>query len=135
MCNTGVNCHPSADHQPIGRFCKTSRTTPPGQRPIPKSLQKRAVGEKDQDYSIGWRPSLLRRLESIASRLEAAISFKAIGGHRLYALEPWLPSAAPEARTKTSSFGNDEELAEELPPNWSLRRLLGGTESDRDERV
>ncbi|CAK9010040.1 unnamed protein product [Durusdinium trenchii] len=25
------------------------------------------------------------------------------------------------ARTKTSSFGNDEELAEELPPNWSLR--------------
>eukprot|EP00913_Durusdinium_trenchii_P018270 g17165.t1 len=32
--------------------------------------------------------------------------------------EPLLP-----ARTKTSSFGNDEELAEELPPNWSLRRF------------
>ncbi len=28
-----------------------------------------------------------------------------------------------EARTKMSSFGDDEELAEELPPNQSLQRL------------
>ena len=32
-------------------------------------------------------------------------------------------SSATEARTKMSSFGDDEELAEELPPNQSLQRL------------
>ncbi|CAJ1366888.1 unnamed protein product [Effrenium voratum] len=29
----------------------------------------------------------------------------------------------PPARTRMSSFGDDNDLAEELPPNWSLRRF------------
>lgn len=33
------------------------------------------------------------------------------------------PCNLTEARTKMSSFGDDEELAEELPPNQSLQRL------------
>ena len=27
------------------------------------------------------------------------------------------------ARSKLSSFGDDDQLADELPPNWSLRRF------------
>ena len=32
------------------------------------------------------------------------------------------PARFSEARTRMSSFGDDNDLAEELPPNWSLRR-------------
>ena len=34
-----------------------------------------------------------------------------------------LVSSLFEARSKLSSFGDDDQLADELPPNWSLRRF------------
>jgi hypothetical protein len=36
---------------------------------------------------------------------------------------PICGDAVPPARTKTSSFGNDAELVDDLPPNWTLSRF------------